>query len=199
MRSAAKLCLILTTLLLVVSTFFQVLALISTKMEENSPLADTPWLVPVWIAALVMLPVSAILCSVLKEHPHWLQLPLLLAVAGGVLALIVALALKNAFPAQTNEIGMTQGLTAWRLCYRHLSSVAAGVLTAAAAALHMGGCREDRIRRENQEYRSVYDLSGDAVFKDNSTLGLETYADEKEKPARRLKRSLRHAERKQKG
>ena len=47
-----------------------------------------------------------------------------------------------------------------------MSSVFAGVLTAIAAGMHRIACRSDRIRRENEQYESVYDLSGDPLFAD---------------------------------
>ncbi len=200
MRSTAKFCLVLAGVLLVISTLFQLLSLLSVALFSDHPatvFTENAWLVPLWAVALGLLPVGFILCIVLREKGNWLILPLALSVAGGVMALIVALALKDGLPPQINELGNTQGLTTWKLCYRHLSSVAAGGLTAVAAMLHLFGCQADRRHREEEGYKPIYNLGGKAVFKDaNSTIGLESFADEEDPTARPMKRSVRHALRK---
>ncbi len=187
-------------ILLVISTAFQLLALIGGVLLSNNTIQeDTPWLVPAWIAALAALLLSFVLLRILAHRGRWPLLPLILAAVGALLALIVAMALKNAFPAQLDADGGTQGLTTWRLVYRHYSSVAVGVCTAIAALLQMLLNRSEQRRREEEEYKPAYDLSGGALFKDESTIGLEEYAGgEKPESPRKRKRSLRHAEKKAK-
>ena len=110
-----------------------------------------------------------------------------LGLIGAALALVVALTLRDAFPVQAGSnvsIHNEQGLPDWKLIYRHLSSVFAGVLTAIAAGLNHTACRNQRIRRENEQYESVYDLGGDPLFADM------------DKP--KLKRSQKDALRKEK-
>lgn len=195
MRTAAKWSLILGVILLVIATFFQALSIFSVLVIETQPadvFTGNSWLIPVWVVALVLLPLAALLCGLLQEKPRGLLLPLVLGVMGTVLTLIVALALKEGLPVRINDLGQEQGLTAWKLTYRHLSSVFAGALVVLSTVLHMAGCRQDRIRRENDEYKSVYNLDGAPLFKDDSTLALEPTEEISAKPARKLKRSLRH-------
>lgn len=193
MGTLSKTCQWIASALLVIATAFQLLALLGGVLSNAVIQKENPWLVTMWVAALVLLPVAAVLIHLLAECRAWPVLPLILAAIGTLLALLVALALQDAFPAQMNSIGDTQGLTPWRLAYRHYSSVVAGVLLIVAAVLHLVENRQVRIRRENDEYRSIYDLSGDVLFKDDSTLGLDSFADQKEVPRKKRKRSLRRA------
>ena len=167
---------------------------------EDTPakvFTENDWLIPLWIAALVLVPAGAVLTAVFKEKGAWLTVPLAVAAVGTVLSLIVALTLKNGLPVSMNSVGDEVGLTTWKLVYRHLSSVFAGVLVLIAAAVHWLACREERIRWENEGYKPVYDLSGAPLFKDDdSTLGLEREDVIDAKPTRKLKRSLRHKQNK---
>ena len=198
MRTAAKVSYIFGLILLVVALCFQALSLFAVLVIEGNPadVFDSPWLIPIWVVSLVLLLAATVLCKVLQEKPRALLIPLLVGGLGTVLSLIVALALKEGLPPSINQLGTEQGLTAWKLTYRHLSSVFAGALVVLSAALHMAACRQERLRRESEEYKSVYNLEGAPLFKDDSTLGLETFADEKEAPARKMKRSLRHKQNK---
>lgn len=197
MQTASKIIYVFNGILLFLSTCFQVLAMIGCLFVPDATLAGKlPWLSTGWFAALGLLLVSYVLCGLLKEKGKLPLIPLVLALLGAFLALLVALTLKNEFPALVGVSG-TQGLTVWRLCYRHLSSVLVGLLTALCAYLNIRENREQRIREENAAYRSIYDLSGDPLFKDNSTIGLDTFANEDESaPAPKRKRSLRQAEKK---
>ena len=193
MRTFSKICHWIAVALLVIATAFQLLALLGGVVSNESIQKENPWLVTMWVAALILLPVAAVLIHLLAERRAWPVLPLVLAALGTLLTLLVALALQEAFPAQLNSVGETQGLTPWRLAYRHYSSVAAGVLLIVSAILHLAENRQVRIRQENDEYRSIYDFSGEVLFKDDSTLGLDSYADQAGRPKRRRKRSLRRA------
>lgn len=193
MRTFAKTLWVIALILLVFATAFQLLALLGGVATNAEIQKEHPWLVTMWVGALVLLPAAAVLCRVLGEHRAWPLMPLIVAAVGILLALLVALALQDAFPAQLSSAGETRGLTPWRLIYRHYSSVAAGALLTISALLHLIENRRERIRRENEEYRSIYDLSGDALFRDESTIGLDRYADEADKPKRKQKRSLRVA------
>lgn len=193
MRTLSNICQWIAGVLLVIATIFQLLALLGGVLSNDAIQKENPWLVTMWVAALVLLPVAAVLIRLLAERRAWPVLPLVLAAVGTLLTLLVALALQDAFPAQLNSAGETQGLTPWRLAYRHYSSVAAGVLLIASAILHLVENRLVRIRLENDEYQSIYDLSGQVLFKDDSTLGLDSFADQKEVPRKKRKRSLRRA------
>ncbi len=193
MRTLSNICQWIAGVLLVIATVFQLLALLGGVLSNAAIQQENPWLVTMWVAALVLLPVAAVLIRLLAERRAWPVLPLVLAAVGTLLTLLVALALQDTFPAQLNSAGETQGLTPWRLAYRHYSSVAAGVLLIVSAILHLVENRQMRIRQENDEYQSIYDLSGEVLFKDNSTLGLDSFADQKDTPQKKRKRSLRRA------
>lgn len=174
-------------MLLVISTLFQCLSIYAIAVGSPDVLSDNGWLLFVWIGALVLLPAAAILNPIVKKKEKWPYLPLALALVGAALALVVALTLRDAFPVQAGSnvsVNNVQGLSDWKLTYRHLSSVFAGVLTAIAAGINHIASRNDRIRTENEQYESVYDLGDDPLFADA------------DKP--KLKRSQKDALRKEK-
>lgn len=202
MRTFAKVSNIIAIVLLVVAILFQSMAIYAvTTRDTVKELAENQWLIPVWIASLVLLILALVLGLLFKKKERINLLPLLLAAAGTLFSLMVAMALWNALPSQVNlnSINQTQGLTVWRLIYRHLSSVVAGVFIMMACHLNGKASRDERIQRENDMYKEHYDLSGKVLFKDEeSTIGLNQYGEDfgEKKPARRLKRSQRAAQRK---
>lgn len=201
MRKAAKILLIVAILLWAVAAFALLMTWLGVRFvpagytyESVFDQAGRQWLMPVWDVALglVAFGIAWTMGFKKKEKLNWI--PLLLSVAGAILALIVALELKDALPAKVGTHYASQGLTPWRLIWRHLSPVAAGVLTAIAARLNHLSSREERIWAENEAYKEHYDLSGDPIFSESSsTIGLDTYAEDfaVKKPAHPLKRSLR--------
>jgi len=201
MRTFAKVCNITAIVFLTIATVIQGFAVHAVGKSNVTALTENRWLMPVWIAALVLLPVALVLGMLFKKKERINLLPLLLAAVGTLFSLLVALALWNALPSQVNlnSINQTQGLTVWRLIYRHLSSAAAGVLVMVACHLNGKASRDERIQHENDMYKEHYDLSGKVLFKDEeSTIGLNQYGEDfgEKKPARRLKRSQRVAQRK---
>lgn len=184
MRIVSKILTWLIGILLVLSTGFQVLALVSILMQGSKFTQENPWLVPTWILFLTLLAVAFVLTICLQGKDKWLLVPLITGVIAAVLALVVALALKDAFPPQVSSTGGTQGLTVWRLCYRHYSSTLVGVLIALNAAIEMAICRDVRKRRENNEYKSQFDLSGEQLFHDSTSYTIDSHP---------MKRSQRHA------
>ena len=198
MRTFAKVSNIIAIVLLVVAILFQSMAIYAvTTRDTVKELAENQWLIPVWIASLLLLILALVLGLLFKKKERINLLPLLLAAAGTLFSLMVAMALWNALPSQVNlnSINQTQGLTVWRLVYRHLTSVAAGVFIMIACHLNGKATRDERIQAENDAYKEHFDLSETgAVFKDEeSTIGLNHYAEEfgEKAPTRRLKRSLR--------
>ena len=201
MQKASKICIIAAILLWAVALFALLMTWLGVRTVPVGydyvsvfDVAGNEWLMPVWDVALGAVAIGIALCILLKrkEAANWI--PLLLAAAGAILALVVALKMKNALPAKAGVHYATQGLTPWRLIWRHFSPVAAGVLTAVAARLNHIAARDGRILAENEAYKEHYDLSGDPVFAESeSTIGLDSYAAESdvEQPARKLKRSLR--------
>ena len=201
MRKTTKILLIVAILLWAVAAFALLMTWLGVRFvpagytyESVFDQVGRQWLMPVWDVALGLVAFGIALAMGLKNKEKLNWIPLLLSVAGAILALIVALELKDALPAKVGTQYASQGLTAWRLIWRHLSPVAAGILAAVAARLSHSATRDERILAENEAYKEHYDLSGDPIFAESeSTLGLETYAEDfgVKKPAHRLKRSLR--------
>ena len=172
MRTVAKYCMIAAAWLLAIAVLFQSLSLVSILMFNRDHPAtvfvENPWLVPVWFVSLATLVIAAILCRCLKYKGNWVLLPLILGAVGTALSFLVAITLQEGLPVQFNPYtGEEVGLDAWKLTYRHLTSVFAGLLTTVAAVLHLLENRDERIRREEKEYKSVFHL-------EENTLGLES-------------------------
>lgn len=201
MRKVAKILRILAIALWAVAAFALLMTWLGTRLlptgyayESVFDQAGRTWLMPAWDVALGLVAFGIVLGSRFKKKEKLNWIPLLLAVAGAIVAAAVALELKDALPEKVGTQYASQGLTAWRLIWRHFSPVAAGVLAAVAARLSHSATRDERIIAENEAYKEHYDLSGDPIFAESeSTLGLETYAEDfgVKKPAHRLKRSLR--------
>ncbi len=168
-----------TGLLLAVSTFFQAFALLGGVVfnEYNNFLTAIPWLVPVWAGMLIWLIVAFILEVKCGDKFPWPPILLAVSVIGTVAAFIVALTLRDALPDALNTAGEVQGITTWRLIYRHMTSVAVGALLAVCATLHW-------IVYGIQRRREAWDRANSP----ESTIGLDTYADE---IPRRTKRRMR--------
>ncbi len=202
MHKASKVCVIVAILLWVVAAFALLMTWLGTRFVPMGydyvsvfDVAGNQWLLPAWSAAVAAVAVGIGLCILLKKRENANHIPFILALVGAVLALIVALELKSALPVKVGTQYSSQGITAWRLIWRHLTPVAAGALTAVAAWISRTANRAARIQAENDAYKEHYDLSGDPLFADGqpSTIGLETYAEDfgVKRPARKLKRSLR--------
>ncbi len=185
MHTAFKVNHIITGFLLTISTLFQLLALLGGVLlnEHNNFAAKMPWLVPVWGGMLVLLIAVFVLLLKLSERHPWPPIILIGALVGAVAALIVALALRDALPHHINVAGEAQGLTTWRLLYRHISSVLVGVLIAAEAGVKWGLCRRER--------RLAEAAAADPA---ESTIGLDTFGGDDSAYAKpkKLKRSLRY-------
>ena len=196
MRTSSKILVWLAWLALVPATLFQGGALISVLLKSRSVLQEQPWLLPVWVAVLVLPIAAQILLACLHEKKGWTVVCAVLVLVAALLAVLVLLALRDAFPPQTGANG-TQGLTAWRLCYRHGLSILAPLMTALAALLQEMENRALRRRRELEEEGTTLDLSGKPLFRDESTLGLAHFGGDEAPDAtpRKLKRSLRHKQR----
>lgn len=203
MRKLSTFCFVVAILLWAVALFALLIAALGMLLipmgEGHVTVFDmegNQWLMPCWILSVVGLAVAGGLRIALKNKEMLNLLPLLLAVAAAVVGLIVALALRTALPAHVGTQYASQGITAWRLIWRHLTPVMAGVFIALSAWLNRLASRNERLRAENDAYKEHYDLSGAPLFSDGdkSTIGLDTYGEEFgiQKPARKLKRSLRH-------
>ncbi len=185
MHTAFKVNHVVTGFLLTISTAFQLLALLGGVLlnEHNNFAAKMPWLVPVWSGMLPLLIVVFVLLLKLGDKLPWPPIILIGALIGAVAALIVALALRDALPQHISVAGETQGLTTWRLLYRHISSSLVGVLIAAEAGVKWALCRRER--------RQAEAATADPA---ESTIGLDSFGGDTsayDKP-KKLKRSLRY-------
>lgn len=185
MCTSAKWMARLAGILLIPATLFQLLALFGVQLNEALR-GDWSWLLPAWVLTLVLPPLVAVLLAALGKRRGWPTVCAVGALAAAVAALAVLLALRAAFPPQVAADGVTRGLTAWRLCYRHGTSLLAAVLLGLASAAQW---RENR-----RAYRAAM-AAMQAATAGESTLGLGDYgalagSDAAEKP-HRLKRSLR--------
>ena len=183
MRIAFKITHIIIGVLLVLSTAFQLLAMCSGVLlnEYNDLAARIPWLVPIWAVALVLLIAAYVLLVKRGEHFPWQPIIIGGALVGAVLAFVSAITLRDALPDHLIISGETQGLTTWRLLYRHMSSVLTGALIALTATV-----------RWILHHIAVLNTSTDNTAQ--STIGLDTFAgDAVPKKQKKLKRSLRRA------
>ncbi len=189
MRILLKLVHIISGILLVISTAFQLMALLGGVLlnEYNDFAERMPWLVPVWCGMLALLIAAFVLVGKMGARYPWQPIILIGALVGAFAAFIVALALRDALPDHLNVTGATQGLTTWKLLYRHISSVLVGVLVAVEAGIKWGICRRERRKAQ-------------AVINDpaTSTIGLDSFAGDDSAYAKpkKLKRSLRRAKEK---
>ena len=186
MRIVLKLNHVICCILLVISTFFQTLALLGGVLlnEHNNFATKMPWLVPVWAVMLVLLIAVYVLTVKLGDKHPWPPIIFAGALVSAFAALMVVFALRDALPGHLNATGATQGLTTWKLLYRHASSVLVGVLVAIEAAVQWIYCHRARKKAE----AAIVDPAA-------STIGLDGFAGDDgtayAKP-KKLKRSLRY-------
>ncbi len=188
MRIALKITHILVGALLVVSTAFQLLAMLGGVVfnANNNLSTEFPWLVPVWCGMLALLIAAFVLVIKKGEQRPWQPIILVGALIGAIAALAVAFTLRDAFPDSLNVNGETQGLTTWKLLYRHVSSALIGVIIAVEATVQW--ILSARARRKAE---------ADAANSDQSTIGLDFFAgDASAAMPKKLKRSLRRAKQK---
>lgn len=190
---------IVNGVLLALSTMFQLLAMFGGVLfnEFNNFYKSIPWLIPVWGIALLLLIGAYVLLLLAKGNrilPRLtsearINLVIIASLVGAVCAFVVAIALRDALPFHYTVAGEGQGLNTWRLTYRHMSSVLAGVLVAIRAALERHLIRSRR-RREQE----MAEFGHGEV----STLDLDAPAEVTQEPSqpKKLKRSQKNAARK---
>lgn len=179
---------IVTGVLLVLSTAFQLLAMFSGVLfnQYNDLAEQLPWLVPVWCVTLALLIAAYVLVVKRGAKYPWPPILMIGALVGAVAAFVVAITLRDALPDQVIVSGEIQGLTTWRLLYRHMSSVLVGLLVALTAVLHWIVYRVER-----RKAQAAFDPTA-------STIGLDSFGGDNstyQKP-KKLKRSLRRAKEK---
>lgn len=190
-RIVLKICHIVIGALLSISTAFQLLAMFGGVLfnKWNNLATTIPWLVPVWAVMLLLLIAAYVLLVKKGSRYPWQPILLAAALVGAVAALVVAITLRDALPEHLNVTGNTQGLTPWRLMYRHMSSVLVGLLIAVEAGVRwILYCHAQR-RAQN-----------DAADSAASTIGLDNFAgDDTYAKPKKLKRSQKRAAAKAEG
>lgn len=109
-------------IVLVVSTFFQVLAMFGIGQNNATALeADkTDKVYALWplIAVTGLLIAGAILFICLRKRRY---IGLIVAAVAGLAAVLIAFDLMRAFPAQISASGSDTGLNTFKMVYRHMS------------------------------------------------------------------------------
>lgn len=152
--------------LLALILFFQVLAIVGVLHSDVDAIRQNTLLIPIWIAAILLLLTAFVLYQCGIHHERRLLLAALFGIGGVVLALIVALTLGAALPEQaaaTNiNSGGTHGLTGWRLFSRHYSPVLLGAALVIVSLIRHVSLRTARIAQENADYEERFDFDANA-------------------------------------
>lgn len=157
--------------------FYQILGLISVIWGSAifgaalpAKLQEAKGLIPTWIATTILVFGAVVLGKVWKNKEKQSLIPMVMGVVGAALALIVALTLRAALPLQAANSNVStngmQGLSDWKLFWRHYSVVGVGLVAAVVSFLHFKSVRNERIRKENESYQEHFLLDGDPLFAD---------------------------------
>ena len=142
--------------LLALVLFFQALGIVGVKLSYVDELQAATWLIPVWIAAIVISLATLLLYKMGCRSEKWALLPCFVGVIGAVLALMVTLTLQAALPLQVAATNISksglQGLDAFKLITRHYSLMAVGLIPAVLSVIRYKDLRDTRIREENARY-----------------------------------------------
>lgn len=191
--------------LLVISTFFQFLGIAgTTDLFGIYGHATEINFLSLWVLSTLLLPVAAVLCGIFSKKEKWPFLPMVIAIVGAALALIVVFSMGTVedYQESFNQMAFSgnRGLTPFRILYRHGLPVLVGVMLAVVSYLNHKNAQDDRIRKEEEAYKEHYLLNGEPLFKDaeGSTLGLNEYAEDFSvgQKKRKLKKSQRVAKEK---
>lgn len=187
---------------LVVCTFFQILVILGIGQNNSTAIAAGQpdavyniWPIVILTAALWA---AVLLFIFLKKVP---VVGLALAVAAGILTVIVAMDLMNTFTVHISSTGEDVGLDTAKVIYRHLSPLLIPILMIPAFFLDLAARKQEKARLE-AEGGPRFDLSGAPLFRDGeSTLGISIEdlgaGDALAGEAHREKRSRRVARRKE--
>lgn len=157
--------------------FYQILGLISVIWGSAifgaalpAKLQEAKGLIPTWIATTILVFGAVVLGKVWKNKEKQSLIPMVMGIVGAALALIVALTLRAALPLQAANSNVStngmQGLSDWKLFWRHYSVVGVGLVAAVVSFLHFKSVRNERIRKENESYPEHFVLDGDPLFAD---------------------------------
>lgn len=157
--------------------FYQILGLISVIWGSAifgaalpTKLQEAKGLIPTWIATTILVFGAVVLGKVWKNKEKQSLIPMVMGIVGAALALIVALTLRAALPLQAANSNVStngmQGLSDWKLFWRHYSVVGVGLVAAVVSFLHFKSVRNERIRKENESYQEHFVLDGDPLFAD---------------------------------
>lgn len=160
MRTSEKFCFVLMWVFMTLSGLSTVLATASVYSNERTEVYDPTLLV---ISTLLML-AAAIAYTVL---PRGKVIPVVVAFAAAPLVVIAVVNLGKAFP-ENEDLFREVGLSSWELVYRHYSMLVVPVCLF-GSFWNYRLRRRDEKERTNRSYKGIYDLSGDALFRDEET------------------------------
>ncbi len=174
MSKGKKFLSILLYVFLAAVLFNQVMGLISViagpailGVTAPAKLQEAKGLIPTWIIMVLMVSGSVVLSKMWKQQEKKLLIPLILGLAGGVLALLVALTLRAALPLQIADTNVSQsglqGLSGWKLFWRHLTPIGIGIGSAIVSFIHFRKLRSERISREDESYQDNFALEADIL------------------------------------
>ncbi len=193
MRAVSVTCKTLMWIVLVISTGFALLAMwgIGQGNQDLIAAGQSEDVYNLWPLALtfVLLWAGVLLYTLLRKMP---LIGLIITIVAGIAAVLIALDLGRAFPPQ---IGATRevGLSTVKIIYRHISPVLVPVLLIPAFFCDRT-LRRLELERLEKEAGHHFDLSGGPLFIDVEVDSSDALAG----TARREKRSVRIARRKQK-
>lgn len=197
MRTTSTVCKVLMWVFFIVSLFFHVMALFGLHLNNQSAIelnkpASVYNIQPMLIGCVLML-LSVIVFTFLRKG-KWI--PLCIAVAAGVLLLIVTIDLGNTFTVSIGVDGGDVGLTPWRLVYRHYSMLLTPILMAIAYFTGRTADKEEEAAY-NRNYQSQYHFDGAPLFSDeeNGEKKKRSVAVRERKSAEQAQRDSERAER----
>lgn len=183
--------------------FYQIMALIAViggpalfHAALPEKLREAKGLVPTWIAMLGLIGGAIILCKVWEKKEKKSLIPMVMGIVGAALALIVALTLRAALPLQAANSNVSynglQGLSGWKLFWRHYSPIGIGVVTAVVSFVHFKRVRNERIRQENESYEDHFLTDSDPLFTDEEKD--DTAKQSRKKLSKKQRKELREKE-----
>ena len=169
MRKGKKFLNILLYIFLTLVLFYQVMGLISVTagpaiLGASAPakLQAAKGLIPSWILMTIAVGLSVVLTKVWRDQEKKLLIPMILGLTGAVLALLVALTLRAALPLQIADTTVSQtgvqGLSGWKLFWRHLTPIGIGIGSAIVSFCHWRKLRSERILKEDESYQENFAL-----------------------------------------
>ena len=172
MSKGKKILNVITYTFLGMVLFYQIMGLFSiiggpAILGASMPtkLREARGFIPSWILMTLLVSGAVVLCKVWKKKEKASLIPMVMGLVGAVLALLVALTLRAALPLQIANSNVSynglQGLSNWKLFWRHLTPIGVGVVTAVISFMHFKAARDQRIHIQNETYTEAFNLDAE--------------------------------------